>query len=223
MKKKTPIISVIIPVKDQEKYIGRCIRSILSQSLSSELYEVIVIDDGSKDKTAYALELFKKEIIIIKNKQNLGLPKALNIGIKKSKGTFIVRVDSDDYVNEDFLLILLKFLRLNNYVDAVACDYYLINDNEKILKRVNCSKSPIACGILFKSHQLIDIGMYDEDFLVNEEKDLRIRFLRKYKIARLELPLYRYRKHSNSLTTDNKKIKTFNKKLKIKHAKKRNK
>ena len=128
MKYKPPIISIIVPAKDQEKYIGRCIRSLLSQSLSKEFYEIIVIDDGSKDKTVYALELFKKDITIIKNKKNLGLPKALNIGIKKSKATFIVRVDSDDYVNRDFLLILLKFLRLNNYMDAVGCDYYLVNE-----------------------------------------------------------------------------------------------
>ncbi len=220
MKYKPPIISIIVPAKDQEKYIGRCIRSLLSQSLSKEFYEIIVIDDGSKDKTVYALELFKKDITIIKNKKNLGLPKALNIGIKKSKATFIVRVDSDDYVNRDFLLILLKFLRLNNYMDAVGCDYYLVNDNEKILKRVDCSKNPIACGIMFKTHQLIDIGMYDEDFLVNEEKDLRIRFLKKYKIGRVELPLYRYRKHSNSLTSNKARSKKFDKKLKIKHAKK---
>ena len=64
--------------------------------------------------------------------------------------------------------------------------------------------------------------MYDEDFLVNEEKDLRIRFL-KYKIGRIELPLYRYRKHSNSLTSNKARSKKFDKKLKIKHAKKNKK
>jgi len=62
--------------------------------------------------------------------------------------------------------------------------------------------------------------MYDEDFLVNEEKDLRIRFLKKYKIGRVELPLYRYRKHSNSLTSNKARSKKFDKKLKIKHEKK---
>ena len=216
MRKKPPLISVIIPVKDQEKYIGRCIRSILSQSLHRDDFEVIVINDGSKDKTGYALSLFKKEIRIIKNKKTLGLPSALNIGIRNSRAPFLVRIDSDDYVNKDFLLILLKFLRLNNYMDAVACDYFLVDDNEKILRRVNCFKEPIACGIMFKTHQLIGIGMYDEKFLINEEKDLRIRFLKKYKLGRIELPLYRYRRHQKNL-------KNFYIQLRRKHAKKKRK
>ena len=72
MKKKTvlPIISVIVPVYNQ-KYIGRCIRSLLSQSLE-KFYEIIVVNDGSKDKTDQALSLFKRDINIIKNKKNLG-------------------------------------------------------------------------------------------------------------------------------------------------------
>ena len=59
-------------------------------------------------------------------------------------------------------------------MDAVACDYFLVDDNEKILSRCNCMESPIACGILFRRQQLIEIGMYDEDFLRHEDQDLRI-------------------------------------------------
>ena len=54
--KLLPIISVIVPVYNQKKYIGRCIRSLLSQSLDKNLYEIIVINDGSKDTTAQALK-----------------------------------------------------------------------------------------------------------------------------------------------------------------------
>jgi len=220
MKKLPPVISIIVPVYNQKKYIGRCIRSILSQSIDKKFYEIIAINDGSTDKTDLALQLFKKDVKIISNKKNQGLPKALNSGIKKSKGNYIIRVDADDYVNKDFLLILLKFLRLNNHMDAVACDYYLVDDKEKIIERANCIKYPIACGILFKTHNLIDIGLYDEDFLINEEKDLRIRFLKKYTIGRVELPLYRYRQHKNSLTTNKIKKKSYDIKLRKKYAKK---
>ena len=128
-----PKISIIVPAYNQEKYIGRCIRSLLSQSLSKNKFEIIVINDGSKDKTEQALKLLKKEILIIKNKKNLGLPKSLNLGIKQARGNFIIRVDSDDYVNRDFLSIVLKFANLNPDTDAFACDYYLVDDNEKII------------------------------------------------------------------------------------------
>lgn len=214
-----PIISIIVPAYNQEKYIGRCIRSLLSQSLKKELFEIIVINDGSKDKTSNALQVFKKDIIIIKNKKNLGLPKSLNIGIKQAKSNYIIRVDSDDYVNEDFLSIIIKFSKLNPEIDAFACDYYLVDDNEKILKKINCQKKPIACGILFKIQHLIDIGLYDEKFLINEEKDLRIRFKKKYSIDRISLPLYRYRQHENSLTKDKIKKKNYDLKLKKKYEK----
>jgi len=215
-----PIISVIVPVYNQEKYVGRCIRSLLSQSLNKDLFEIIVINDGSTDKTIQSLEVFKKDIIVIKNKKNLGLPKALNSGIKKAKSNYIIRVDSDDYVNEEFLSIIIKFAKLNPEIDAFACDYYLVDDNEKIIKKVNCNIEPIACGILFKTHHLIDIGLYDEKFLINEEKDLRIRFKKKYSIARIALPLYRYRQHDNSLTKNKKKKKSYDLKLKKKYEKK---
>ena len=77
------LISVIIPVLNQEKFIGRCLRSILQQTLDKKFYEILVINDGSTDKTSYALDLFGKEIKVINNKKNLGLPASVNKGIKK--------------------------------------------------------------------------------------------------------------------------------------------
>jgi glycosyltransferase involved in cell wall biosynthesis len=214
-----PIISIIIPTYNQEKYIARCIRSLLSQNLKKELFEIIVINDGSKDKTDEALKNFEKDLVIIKNKKNLGLPKSLNLGIKKAESNYIIRVDSDDYVNEDFLSIIIKFIKLNPEIDAFACDYYMVDDNENIIEKVNCLKKPIACGIIFKKHHLIDIGLYDEKFFINEEKDLRIRFKKKYSIERVALPLYRYRQHNKSLTSNKFKKKSYDLKLVKKYEK----
>ena len=87
-------------------------------------------------------------------------------------------------------------------MDAVACDYNLVNNKENVLSRENCIENPIACGIMFNKDQIIKIGLYDENFLLHEERDLRIRFLKKYNIHRLELPLYRYRKHENNMTNN---------------------
>ena len=181
MRRKQIKISVIIPVFNQEKYIGRCLRSILSQSFDESFYEVIVVDDGSNDYSIKILEAFSDKIKIIKHKQNLGLPSALNSGIKNAKGQFIVRLDSDDYVNFDYLNILYLYIEYNNF-DAVACDYYLVDDNEKILEKRNCLEYPIGCAIIFRVDQLIDFGMYDKDFLINEEVELRKRFEKKYSV-----------------------------------------
>jgi glycosyltransferase involved in cell wall biosynthesis len=199
---KVPTVSVLVPVHNQEKYIGRCLRSLLAQNYPRDDFEVVVIDDGSRDRTPYALELFQDAITVVRNDVNLGLPAALNRGIRATKAPYVVRVDSDDYVNAEFLSLLNLFLTNNLYMDAVACDYLLVDDREEVLARKSCAAEPIACGIMFRTEQLIDIGLYDESFLLHEEKDLRYRFLQKYTIHRLELPLYRYRRHENNISNN---------------------
>lgn len=201
-----PKISVIVAAYNQERFIGRCLRSLLHQTLQPHDYEVIVVDDGSTDRTAYALSLFTDRfdapIKIITNESNLGLPASLNRGIKAAKGKYIVRVDSDDFVNANFINFLQFYLESNDYADAVACDYLLVDDAENVLERVDCIAAPIACGIMFRKAQLFEVGLYDEAFRCHEERDLRIRFEKKYKIHRLELPLYRYRRHENNITNN---------------------
>jgi glycosyltransferase involved in cell wall biosynthesis len=198
----SPAVSVILPVHNQEKYIARCLRSLLSQTLPSESYEIIVIDDGSTDRTPYVLERFTNDITLLQNSINCGLPASLNRAIMAARSPYIVRVDSDDYVNAHFLELLYLFLEGNPRMSAIACDYLLVNDSEEVLSRGNSADDPIACGIMFRTEHLIDIGLYDEEFLVHEERDLRVRFLQQHNICRLELPLYRYRRHETNMTND---------------------
>ena len=193
-------ISIIVPTYNHEKYIGRCIRSLLNQSIDKNSYEIIVIDDCSTDQTKQALKVYENDINLILNKENYGLPKSLNIGIKQSKSKFIVRVDSDDYVNKDFLLMLSIFLQNNDDIDAVACDYFLIDEKENIVERKSTKIDPIACGIMFRYEQLIDIGLYDENFMLFEEREMRSRFDKKYSISYINLPLYRYRQHESNIS-----------------------
>src|SRR5205809_190067 len=108
-----PTISAIVPVFNGERYIGRCIRSLLKQRMPREDYEIIVVDDGSTDRTSYALELFAEEIHIIRNTVNEGLPASVNKALHNAKGRFVVRVDSDDYVSFDYVYVLWTFLEMN--------------------------------------------------------------------------------------------------------------
>ena len=130
-------------------------------------------------KICPALNLFKEDIKIILNKKNKGLPYSINKGIISARGKFIVRVDADDYVNREFLKILSIYLNENEDMDAVSCDYFVVDNKEKIIKRENSAKKPIGCGIMFRTEQLIELGMYDKSFYVHEDRDLRYRFLKK--------------------------------------------
>jgi hypothetical protein len=121
-------------------------------------------------------------------------------------------------VNANFLNFLWFFLDQNPHVDAVACDYWLFNNQEEWLERVDCMVRPIACGIMFRKEQLVEIGMYDENFRCREDQELRIRFEKKYTIRRLELPLYRYRRHENNLTNNAEAMESHRQELIRKHG-----
>ena len=100
-------VTIIVAVYNQEKYIGRCIRSLLSQNFPKSQYEIIVINDGSIDNTSTVLDLFKEDLVILNNEKNCGLPASLNKGIHQVKTPYFVRVDADDFVSQILLLLII--------------------------------------------------------------------------------------------------------------------
>ncbi len=213
MGNSTPKISVIVPVHNEERYVGRCLRSLLNQSLPDDQYEIIVIDDFSLDNTAIILDQYIGSIVMLKNMRNLGLPASLNKGILKAKGQYIVRVDGDDYVHHEYLNILSIHLSLNNDLDAVACDYNLVDKRQNVITHKNCMVDPIGCGIMYRIEQLIDIGLYNEEFLVREDEEINLRFTKKYAITRIPIPLYKYFLHHDNITSNEKMMNEFKDRL----------
>lgn len=194
-------VSVVMAAHNEEKYIERALRSCLNQSVSVDAYEIVVVDDGSTDATHRIASTFDG-VQLLSNEAQLGLPASLNRGLKAAHTRFVVRVDADDYVHHDFVRVLSLFLDLNPYMDAVACDYLLVDDHEAHLEHVNCLERPIGCGVMFRKERLIELGLYDESFLMAEDLDLRLRFERRWRMHRVELPLYRYRRHAENMTHD---------------------
>ena len=211
-------VSVIIPVYNQQNFIGRCLRSILNQTMPNHDYEVIVVNDASSDLTAYALTQFSNEIRVIENKKNMGLPYSLNRGIEIAKGEFLIRLDSDDYVNENYLLFLYETLIQNqSEFRAASCDYYLVDDKEDFIERKHFEVEPIGCGLMFDTKIFQEIGLYNEEFLRHEDKEFYSRLANKgIDIFHLPLPLYRYRMHDNNITSDLDLMKKFEQKLNAK-------
>ena len=210
-------VSIIIPVYNGREYVQRAIRSVVDQNFPKKLFETIVVDDGSTDNTIEVIRPFKDSIRILRHEKNMGLAASRNTGIKAARGQYIVNLDADDYLHQDFLSIEVLFLSLNEDFDAVSCDYYIVDEYEKHIERKNATEYPIACGIMFKMEQLVKIGLYSEDFMVREEEDLRQRFLKKFRIHHIPLPLYRYRKHDDNLTNNQELMKKYKKKFHEKH------
>lgn len=195
-------ISVVITNYNYGKYLGRCIRSCLNQSIDHSEFEIVVVDDASTDDSREILATFSDRIRLIFLSENSGLAFASNIGIKSSLGRYIVRVDADDYVHSDFLRTLLNgFEFFGREVEAIALDYLNVTDAGELLSYGNSEEFPIACAIAFKIDVLERLGFYNEVLRLNEEIDLRARFLKEgFKLRNINLPLYRYVNHNLSLT-----------------------
>lgn len=211
------LVSVIITAYNYGRYLERAIRSVENQSLDRSQYEIIVIDDASTDETQQVLENYTDAVRMFRMEKNVGLSEARNFGVRKSRGQYIVFLDADDYFQGDLLKVQSVFLTENNRLDAVSVDYYLVNDFGDHIEWVSAAEKPIACGIMFRKDRIYDIGLYDSSFRAREDEDFRIRFLKKYNIYNIILPLYRYRRHDNNLTSNEEEMEKYRQKLDEKH------
>lgn len=211
------MVSLIITSYNYANYVERAIRSALDQSLSSDRYEVLVVNDASTDRTEAVLANYTDQVRIFNLSENLGLAGARNFGLKKARGQFVVFLDADDYIHRDLLKVQKLFLEENNSLDAVSTDYWLVDERGRHLEHINAEEKPIACGIMFRKDFLFDIGLYDEAFRAREEEDLRIRWSQRYKIYNLIVPLYRYRMHGDNLTKNEEMMKVGEQLLHKKH------
>ncbi len=117
------MISVIIPVYNVEKYLERCLKSVLNQSYKD--FEILLIDDGSTDNSKIICDKYCERYsnkIRVFHKTNGGLSSARNFGLKNAKGKFISFIDSDDFIDKDYLKILYEIL-IDSNSDISCCDY----------------------------------------------------------------------------------------------------
>lgn len=124
------LISVIVPIYNVEKYISKCLNSIINQTYKN--LEILLVDDGSLDNCLQICNKFRKkdERIQVIHKKNGGVSSARNIGIDKSHGEYILFVDPDDWLESNMIEILYDSIKTNE-CDIVACDYYInYEDNE---------------------------------------------------------------------------------------------
>lgn len=130
---KEELISVIVPIYNVEKYIRKCIDSIIKQEYKN--LEIILVDDGSPDKCGEICDEYAKidERIKVVHKANGGLSDARNVGIKCSNGEYIGFVDSDDYIEKDMYKVLF-FNMLQHNADISICKYRKIYENKKSKK-----------------------------------------------------------------------------------------
>ena len=127
---KNPLLSIIVPVYNVEEYLDKCIESIQKQNFQN--YEVIIVDDGSQDNCPAICDKWslKDDRIIVLHKNNGGLSDARNVGFFKSRGDYVWFVDSDDWIREDALDIVVKGICKYPNVDVFTTYLVEYKDNE---------------------------------------------------------------------------------------------
>lgn len=200
-----PLISIIMPVKDAEDYIKESVESILFQTYNN--FEFIIIDDGSKDRTAEIVESFKDERIKFFKRENAGLIEQLNFGLQQSKGEFIARMDADDFAHSEKLGIQIDFLTSNKDVHLAGTNFDFIDENGKMIMNKKMPEmhaniefmmpfidSVLHSTMLTYKKVLVDSGGYNKEYSGVEDDELFLRLLSKgYKMHNIQKTLYKYR------------------------------
>ena len=139
------LISIIVPIYKVEKYLHRCVDSILNQSYS--LIEVILVDDGSPDKCFQICDEYaeKDKRIRVIHKKNGGLSDARNEGLKIAKGEYILFVDSDDYIHRNMIEIMHQTLQRDKS-ELVICSFEKVDEAGKVLEDQNYLKEDIIAN-----------------------------------------------------------------------------
>lgn len=212
-----PKISVIVPVYNVEKYLTRCIDSILTQTFTD--YELLLIDDGSSDNSGKICDEYAKndKRIRVFHKTNGGVSSARNTGIQEAKGDWLIFMDADDYfLDNAFPFIFNSISKYSDYYVLVA-GFRVIYENGLEISRVKYKHDRILLSPLrslwyrdfysrpgntiIRKDAFDTIGKYDEHLSYNEDLEFSIRLLSYYKPVILTKEIMAYVKTSGSAST----------------------
>lgn len=239
MKVESVKFSIIVPVYNVEKYLSRCLDSLLSQNYDN--YEIICVNDGSPDKSADVLQMYREKFdnVYVVNQQNQGLGGARNTGLKYASGDYIWFVDSDDWIEQDSLVLLNNYIIKNGSKDMILFDAYRTKQQglKGTLMRAASNKTfengidYVRClldgnGLVFAWIRICKRTLFEEScFQFNKgfyEDVSEIPFYADYiqTIGYLDKPLYNYFVNDNSImhTYDRRIFDAFNQLANLRNA-----
>lgn len=218
--KTDSMISIIVPVYNVEKYLDRCVQSILIQSFKR--FELILVNDGSTDNSFEICQKYRKKDsrVILISQENKGLSAARNTGLNNAHGDYICFIDSDDFIEKDYLKLLLNNLKSNN-ADISICEYFLSNEKGKKYSIVklnepknisilsgkntfnyfyedNCVPNVVAWNKLYKASLFKELR-YKEGYYFEDEFIARPLFYAAKRVSFLREPLYNYVQRPGSI------------------------
>lgn len=208
-----PVVSVVLPVYNCPEYIGQAIESVLSQTLSD--FELIVIDDGSKDQTPQVLSRYMDPRIRLITQENRGLASTLNRGIELARGRYIARQDQDDLCFPERLAKQVAFMDAHPdcgllgtwaevWVENTRTDrtHEHPSDNATLKYELLLNNPFVHSSVMIRKSALDRAGNYstDPDRQPPEDYELWSRLARQYEVANLPEVLHIYREIPGSMS-----------------------
>jgi glycosyltransferase involved in cell wall biosynthesis len=210
-----PKVSVILCVYNGAQFLAEAIESVLKQTFTD--FEFIILDDKSTDSSLHIISDFAhrdSRIKIIKNVQNIGLTKSLNIACRVANGQYLARIDADDVCLLERLVRQVAFLDANPNCALVGSWVEIIDEAGNILRTVkyptgskDLKKDLIKYNPFFHSSIIMSkdafysIGLYNEEFRFAQDYELYFRIAKKYDIANLPEVLISYRESKGTITS----------------------
>lgn len=205
-------ITVLLPVYNGERYLKQAVRSVLNQTYKN--FELLIVDDGSTDKSVEIARSFNDSRIRIHKKQHTGLADTLNEGISLSQGEWIARIDSDDIALNNRLELQSSFLAANSELDVIGGNSLYFSESGKIefAVRVPAEDSLIRkmldihnpfnhSAVTFRKNRIVEGGGYDPSFDCYEDFELWHRLRHKLRFAIVPEFLVFTRLRKDSLTS----------------------
>ena len=202
-------LSIVLPVRDGERYVREAIGSLLTQTMRD--FELIVVDDGSTDATAEIVGETMDRRVRLVSQGRLGLVEALNRGLAESVRPIVARMDADDISLPSRLEQQVAALRPE--VGLVGCGVetfdehgratgsWLLPTEDDALRRRLLLRNVFTHGSVVMRRAAVEgAGGYRADYGANEDYDLWRRIARDWRLAAVPEPLYRYREHSAAVT-----------------------
>lgn len=208
--KKNPLLSVIMPVHNGEKYLKKAVESVLKQTYGH--FELLITNDGSTDKTKKIIESYSskdKRIKPIHLEKKGGISNAMNIAIRRAKGKFIVRADGDDICLPNRFEEQLKYISVHTHVGVLGSYYSVFNNNISDCQHKEYHSCFIHDGLppvnhptsLIRKELFAKCGYYDSRFDDAEDTELWYRWYSKGVVFN-NIPKYLYLKriHPDSVS-----------------------
>jgi glycosyltransferase involved in cell wall biosynthesis len=210
-----PRITVYVASRNYGRFLADAIESVLRQTVND--WELIVIDDGSTDETSDVINLYRGHPNISAFRtEGIGLAGVCNLALSHARGRYLIRLDGDDVLDENILLVLGNMLDREPELALVFPGYYLVDAFGEIFaqerrKRLYAANHmldlpPSGACTLIRASVLREVGGYREDVGAQDGLDLWTKVAARYKCANVDLPLFYYRRHGTNLTMDSQRI-----------------